>query len=499
MNTQKKIAIACIAVNSIVLLAFAYIFGLFPLLFVVRHLPDPALREPGIPKSAVWMHERLTPRHDAWARARIASDRPLYLTTDDLVETEWPLFGSVFYLWTTEALQTAHGAGSSAVPVAPAEYAAAAIDSATELVLDPAHAEWVRQHWGERYLQYENAFYRMLILSAATAHAQITGSMDYGGLIQLQALSLAREIDRAPHGLIDDYPGECYPGDVMASLAAVSRANGLVQPGGDPMPHRLRRGLEAPTVDATGLPPYIACARSGRPIGPSRGCSNSYLVFLAAEVWPEKAEEWYALYEEHFWQERAGAVGFREYPRSLPEYDWQLGDMDAGPIAGGFGMAASAFGLAAARSVGRYDHAYPLAAQMLAASWPLPDGTLLLPRILSNTVDAPHLGESCILFNLTRQPAEGMPIVTGGRVPLLVYLILGAYLAGTVLLVLAALQRLRPLLRGREPGVRFPWLQGSLWAAMMATAFLLLMTGQYAAGLIVLVACQVLPRVKFAS
>ena len=45
-------------------------------------------------------------------------------------------------------------------------------------------------------------------------------------------------------------------------------------------------------------------------------------------------------------------------------------DVDSGPVG-------------AARANGRFDHAYPLSAEMLFACWPLPDGTLLFPRILS--------------------------------------------------------------------------------------------------------------------
>lgn len=42
---------------------------------------------------------------------------------------------------------------------------------------------------------------------------------------------------------------------------------------------------------------------------------------------------------------------------------------------------------------------------MIAASWPLPNGTLLFPRIFSNRDHAPYLGEMAILFQLSREPA----------------------------------------------------------------------------------------------
>ncbi|MEI9999985.1 MAG: hypothetical protein WDO13_12925 [Verrucomicrobiota bacterium] len=54
------------------------------------------------------------------------------------------------------------------------------------------------------------------------------------------------------------------------------------------------------------------------------------------------------------------------------------------------------------------DEAAPLTGEMLACSWTLTDGTLLLPRALAWGTDAPYLGEAGILFCLTRQPIAGI-------------------------------------------------------------------------------------------
>ena len=117
-------------------------------------------------------------------------------------------------------------------------------------------------------------------------------------------------------------------------------------------------------------------------------------------------------------------MGFREFPNDLPGGNWHM-DVDAGPVLRGFGFAACAFGVGAARVNGHMEHAGPLAEEMLAVSCPLPNGTLLLPRFLSNAADAPYLGEAAILFNLTRTPAAGVTVTTGGSTPFFVYLVLG--------------------------------------------------------------------------
>jgi hypothetical protein len=49
---------------------------------------------------------------------------------------------------------------------------------------------------------------------------------------------------------------------------------------------------------------------------------------------------------------------------------------------------------------------YALTAQALVAAWPLPNDTLLGPRLVSNLVDAPYTGEAALLFAWSRMPAS---------------------------------------------------------------------------------------------
>ena len=141
---------------------------------------------------------------------------------------------------------------------------------------------------------------------------------------------------------------------------------------------RAARGFQGEMLDAYGLPPYVADPATGALCDTSRGVGNSYVCIYAPELYPDLARQWFESYETNFWQKRIGAAGFREYPRNRPGAEQFLDyDVDAGPIIAGFSPAANAFGLAAARVNGRFDLAWPLAGQVLAASWPLPDGSLL--------------------------------------------------------------------------------------------------------------------------
>src|SRR6185369_9687908 len=138
-----------------------------------------------------------------------------------------------------------------------------------------------------------------------------------------------------------------------------------------------------------------------------------------------------------------------------------------GPVIAGHGVSASAFGVGAARKNGRFDRAYPLAAEMLATVGELPNGVLAMPRLLSNLSDAPMLGEAAILWQISIQPEKGFPLKTGGSVPAYVYIVLiSAFLFGTWR-ILAAIYTFHEARRGPEPEVWTPKVQLSAWALLM--------------------------------
>ncbi|MEZ0228813.1 MAG: hypothetical protein ACAI25_09325, partial [Planctomycetota bacterium] len=190
-----------------------------------------------------------------------------------------------------------------------------------------------------------------------------------------------------------------------------------------------------------GLPPYMAL-KSGDPIGPVRGCSCSSFLCFAPELSPELAKGIYAGYEKKYWQ-RAGLFdGFREYPVGHPFGEWGM-DVDGGPIIMGHGVSACCFGIAAARANGRFDHARTLAAEALVWAWPMPDGSLFVPQLLSNAIDAPLLGESGVLFCFTRQPAAGVTIVEGGSHSPQVFLLFGLYTVAGLLMIFSERKRIK--------------------------------------------------------
>jgi hypothetical protein len=180
------------------------------------------------------------------------------------------------------------------------------------------------------------------------------------------------------------------------------------------------------------------------------------------------------------------------FSKELPTAEWFI-DVDAGPVMGGYGTAASAFGIGTARTYGRFDQAYPLSAEALAASWPLPDGTRLGPRMFSNLSDAPYVGETAMLFSLTRQPIVGEGASPDGYIPTSVYFGILFYLACGGLLLWRAIFLLNRRRKSANTPVLQPKLQLFLWIVLFAAGLVMLIYFNKAIGIIFLFLAQTLP------
>jgi hypothetical protein len=427
--------------------------GLYPAGFLTRSIFDPALNGPGVPLVARNLHHSLAGRYARWATKRVASGKATQLSHEDISGTEWPLYGSVFYLWAQEELQARWERDHSLFKEEPRRFARAAIDAAARLVADPGHAEWVRKHWGAAYLEKENVFYRMLVIAALGSHRHLTGSDEFLPLLHSQTDSLAAELAAAPTGLLDDYPGQCFPTDILSAWYAIQRADVVLATDHSREIAGALRTFSGERMGLLGLPPFASESRTGKPLDGSHGCGNSNACMLAPALWPDRAAEWYEAYEKLMWQRDWLAAGFREFPAGYPGGEWYF-DVDAGPVIRGNGFAACAFGIAAARRNDRFDHAYVLSIEAIALSWPVPGGRLLIPRLVSNAADAPYLGEAALLFQFSAQPMS-QPIFMparyhAGALPAIVFVCLGLYLGLGVVLLRLAYKVLRPRMRTRE-------------------------------------------------
>jgi hypothetical protein len=481
--------------NSVVMMVLAFVFFIYPATRAILDIRDSALQRAGMPKAAWRLYRNLTPRYARWAKERVAQGQAEGLSTTDISGTEWPLFGSVFYLWSLENLQDAWDAGDHTSGAEPKVFAREAIIAASELVIDPKHASWVQKHWGTNYLHRENVFYRMLVMGALTSRAKLLHDGAHMDLLRDQVESFAKELDSSKTGLLDDYPGQCYPGDVMAALMCIKRADAVLGTDHSDFIRRAVRGFIGKQETRYHLPPYAANADTGVPASDARGCAESYMGLTAPELWPAQAKVWFALYDEFFWQKRIGAVGFREYPKDDRNTDWSM-DVDAGPVIAGHGVAANAFGIGASRKNGRFDRAYPLSAELLATVVELPNGTLAIPRLLSNLSDAPMLGEAAILWQLSTQPEKGFAVKSGGSVPPYVYIVLGVIFLLGILRLLSVIENFRATFQSAQVLIPAPSIQAVVWAAFMLGAIVAFGLHRTLIGVVVLVIGAMLPVTK---
>lgn len=487
----------CVYVNAVILLFLVLYFVCIPACIILHDLNDLGLNSGAMPRFAFRWHHALSKKYAVWARERIASERPEQLSLENISGTEWPVFSAVFYLWATEALQEAWEHDPTCASVMPKVYAREAIEAAVDLAADPNNANWVKRYWGERYLERENLFYRSLLISALTSYQTVSGNDRYRPLLAEQAASLAQEIDQSPYGLLDDYPAACYPVDMVPAIAAIRRADRVLGTDRSAFVKRALRAFGKDSLDPhTGLPAYAVDSTTGKGYGSARGVEMSFILMWAPDLWPETAMDWYSLYEEQFWQRKWLAAGFRELPKGYPRSEW-LVDADSGPVAAGYGTAANAFGIGAARVNGRFDHARPLMAQALAVTVPLLDGTLLGPRTLSNLSDAPYLGEAALLFSVTRPSTVDSPVSDAAFLPVSVYLILMGYMSFALLGIILSLRLPGRWKKGLPSAwIYFPKLQFVLWICLLLTGLFVMAVYNFRIGFMVLLAAQFLPRCK---
>ena len=359
---------------------------------------DDGLRSAAPSRFAFSLHGDVSKRIPGYVDGRIASGVAETLSVAQITATESPVYGAFFYLQATANLQEAWEADRSLAREAPAVVGREAIDASVRLMLDEGHAHWVKTYWGEDYMEDENCFYRMLLIGCLTAQHKLTGETGHLELLRETVDDLAEDIDGSPFGLVDDYPGQCFPCDVAVAIAIILDADSAL---GTDRKEWARVALGRMMSNfGGGLPPYTADVRTGAPGIATRGCTNGFFFSHARDIDAGLADALYVKYGEDFWQEKWGAAGWREFPKwgDVPEFYM---DPDSGPVIKGFGTGATGLGLGAARKHGDHDRAGKLGAEMLVSAVPMIHGRLLLPWLVSDGEHAPYFAEITILHQLS--------------------------------------------------------------------------------------------------
>lgn len=403
-----------------IVIALALVFCLYPAVTVTVLLADRQLKRGGQSALVPLWFRSLAGRYEAWADGYLKTGFARTVDELNVAGTEWPMFGSVFFLVTADELQRQGKIDARTGKIRQA------VERAAQVVVSPDTATWVKAKWGDAYLTRENVFYRMLLILGLASYEGITGDARHRELMSAQRKGLAAELERAKYHVLDDYPGECWPNDVLWSVAAIQRAAALEGTNQAALAKGLMGALDGP-LSVDGLPAYKVDKDTAQVFERPRGCGNSGILSFAAELDAPTAARWYREHEKKFWKQNLWLAGFREWPAGTRDI---YGDVDSGPVAFEFGSVASAFGIGAAKASGRMDHAATLTLEAVACSWPTPFGFLLPAAMGRFAVGGGCLAETALLFSMTRpnRAAETVPFT--GPVPLLVWVMLAAY-AGT--------------------------------------------------------------------
>ncbi|MDD4735722.1 MAG: hypothetical protein PHP44_06420 [Kiritimatiellae bacterium] len=426
---------------SLFTIAFSLCFFIYPVITISRLLMDDTLKNTGQSRLVPAWFQGCAHRYARWAETYLNSEYAARQNHQDVAATEWPMFGSVFFLVTAQDLQ------ERGLIDAQRGIVHKAIEEAAAIVVSPVTASWVKQKWGDRYLEKENVFYGMLLILGLSSYEALTGDRQYHDMMCRQRTTLARELAESKFLMKDDYPGECYPNDVLWAVAAIQRAAELDDARHDQLARELMAVLDGPLCAPEGLPAFQVDAVSGWRLQGARGSGNSGILLFAPELDRSIAARWYAAYANAFWSAGPLVVGFRETPHGQDDH---FMDVDSGPVVFGLGSAASAFGIGAAKAAGRLDHAVPLTLEAVACSWPTPFG-FIVPGLLSYfAVQSWSLGEVALLFSMTRPIYAEQIVPYDGSVPGLVWILLALYFSAGIWFILMEIRSLGKQLFRKE-------------------------------------------------
>ena len=427
------------SIASGLVIVIALLFCIYPAVIVGVLLADPYLKKEGQSCLVPMWFESLAGRYGPWAEGYLKAKFAKTVEQTDVAGTEWPMFGTVYFLVAADELQRQGkiDAREGRIRVA--------VDKAAEIVVSPDTASWVKEKWGEAYLTRENVFYRMLLILGLSSYERITGDTRHRALMSEQRKSLAEELERARYHVLDDYPSECWPNDVLWSVAAIQRAAALEGTNHTALARALMASLDGP-LKVAGLPAFKVDKDTGRVYETPRGCGNSGILSFAAELDVEVAARWYREHEAQFWKQNVWLSGFTEMPRGSKE---AYSDVDSGPVAWEFGSVATVFGVGASKAVGRMDRAAPMIMEAVACSWPTPFG-FLIPSVMGKAAAGSGcLGETALLFSMTRPACVKEVVPFTGSAPGIVWVMFFAYAGVGVLLIGTEIRAWRRNLCGR--------------------------------------------------
>lgn len=159
---------------------------------------------------------------------------------------------------------------------------------------------------------------------------------------------LFQAFKRVPYRMLESYRGHVFPVDNVAAFWSLHLHDHLYGTRFGVVIDEWLAHLKKIADKHTGCIPSKVRLRDGAAEWEPRGCSESWTIAMLGAFRPDAARAEYERYKRHFGTRLLGAFAFREWRKGVSKPS----DADSGPIVNGAGMAATGFGLAAARIVG---------------------------------------------------------------------------------------------------------------------------------------------------
>jgi len=188
---------------------------------------------------------------------------------------------------------------------------------------------------------------------ALTTYRLASGDARYDPLIEGLSSVLHAALVEAEGRPIASFPSSTWTFETSAAIASLSlddRRTGRRR--ALPLLEAHDRWLRATALDPTSEVPIARMSRSGRPVGPPRGCDLSWRVALLAHVDAERARALHRRFVDAHWRDHGLVAGFAEWSDGGAHRP----DDDSGPVILGIGGAATALGLSAMLAVDDEDH-----------------------------------------------------------------------------------------------------------------------------------------------
>lgn len=273
------------------------------------------------------------------------------------------------------------------------------IEASVERLLAPETTAFGAEAWGaaplddlasdrgHAYLGYVNLALGMLRVVAPKNR--------FVGLHDRITAALARRLARAPHGLIETYPGEAYPADVASVIGSIGLHDSAAGSDHQALLEAWTATFRARWIDpASGMLFQSGDPRTGEPRGPARASHTALAVYALSFARPDLSRDLFQALQR---SQRASFLGFGAIREDAPGHAGSA-DIDSGPVVLGVSVSATGFALAGARIHG--DHALYTGLYRTADLFGVPQKRGDGRRFLSGG----PLGDAILLAMLTARP-----------------------------------------------------------------------------------------------